>query len=1098
MALLAANAGTQSKIKNAQITQTYNTSPKSVNIGAGASYNLENTKYKLNAAVGVRFRFDRPFSMANSELIHDVKLAGTFYSIIFATVPQIDHSTISIEKYGSILLDNGDANITNSVIKTDGIHNPKGGKPFPTKLLGNVAYTASFTFTEDPDLGRIAFVDSNGNSYEYGLPVKHGVDVSKEIPLPKSVLTFKSEDGAHVKTITVLSGTSLEKLNKKVFADKVLIDKGLVAELESEIEGTDDLDFEMFIDGDPNKPYSYSDITKGDTTIILKEVVGTRYYVNDGSDNAEHFVFVKGNDTNKVPLSIDEIIAKDSGFGPRGKTFKGWYLDKEGTRAATEIDLSVNTKLYAKWEDKRAFNVTYHRNTPGGQKEIDPSTVTVTLYEGEHLAGIMVGPNEDTHLISSAEAGYNLTGKGYYQSAFPRNTWYPWNAIGEYGIVNVLLDNFTKLYRTQAWNTQADGSGTYYRGGHTLTAKDFEATGGNIVLYNQWIELEKLKKKDAVAIADPNRARPEIKLSGEDAPVPGDYETAGGALVVDHSQTLNYYAYLNFDKIRSELVTLWGRINEVTQWYGRMEAYFDARLDFDKNIQILFESTWQVPDMEKLAEYGVVDVRQVEGEPTKWVFTIDKDKLMAEKITGRVGTDGAYDSTGYSFYKASLPVKIIPKYDPNGGADFQKLSFEDFMKPMKLTVYDNEDRGINAYITKESANKIALSDKPIMIVGGDIQMNINGFERQGYQILKYQLKSNAYDEHVKLYPSGKVHARYELVEHDHYDNVIEALKNPVNGNLTDSFEGRARNEKINTEDLNNYSESYDIAVPEYKTDTQNYDLVAIKVQVQETDENGDWKVDEAGNPLITEKVFSDRFYTVKAGSLEEGRKLLAGEFSHSQVITYVLQYAEPTIDIAVTKAWADKDGKHMAAPIDSVTVELYVDGTKADRALELNASNHWSGKFEMLKLKKADGTAYIYTVKEQGIDNNGEIQLGGKWYKATIEGDMPLGFTITNREKKPPIPDKPVEPQKPDKPVEPQKPDKPVGPQKPDKPMEPQKTNKPVEPQKPDQSNTTESTSNQTSPRTGEENHILLYLIFASTAVTLLVVLGIRKKTYTN
>ncbi|MDY3052327.1 MAG: Cna B-type domain-containing protein [Ndongobacter sp.] len=1056
--VLAPGTGAASRIINAAITQE-NSANKN-NFGGGAPYNLVNTTYHFKSPSSTRMRFDKEFTMEGSELIIEASLVKQ-YAVIFAglPVPRINNSTINIVNYGSILLDQGSANVTNSIVNTDGIHTPVGGKPFKTVLFGTVDNTSVFTFTGDPNIGRVSFTDANGNRYEYGLPVKHNADVSKAIPLPKATLTFRSEDGTKSREFTVIDGASLEALSGKVSVDGALIDKGRVAELENEIEaanGGSNIDFSMFVDGDEAKPYQFTERINGDTTIVLKEASGVRYYLNDGSENADSYVFAAKNEGSTAPLSLEEIIAKNALFKVRSKTFLGWYLDKEGTISAGEIDITSKTHLYAKWEAKKAFNVTYYRNMPSGQPAVEPSVVKATLYEGEHLAGVMVDLNAATNLIGPDEAGTLQITKAYYQSEFGgRNTWLPWQVIGDYGIWNIIMDDFSGLYRTQAWNTAPDGSGTYYRGGHTLTAADFEATGGAITLYNQWIELEKLKTADAAAIANPDSARPNILLSGEDAPEPADYESASGALVVDHSQALNYYAYLNYEKIRTELVTLWGRINEVTEWHGSLNAYFDARLDFDKNVQILFESTWQIPDKDQLEAFGVTDVRRADGNPNQWLFTIDKDKLMANVVTQRTGTDEEYDSADYAYYKVSLPVKIIPKYDPNGGADFQKLSFDDFMRPMTLTVYDNYGRGINAYVSKESANKIALSDKPVVIVGGDIQMNINGFERQGLTLLKYQLKSNAFDEHAKLYPSGEVHAKYELVQYDEYSKVLDALKNPSTGSLIDSFRGRAENEKGAPNDPNNYSEKYNIAVPEYQDGVQNYDLVAVRIQVQEYDENGALKRGEDGKPIIAEKIYSDRFYTVQdglAGSLAEGKALLTGEFAHSKITTYVLQYAEPTVDVAVVKSWLDDGGHEMAAPTDAITVELVRDGEATGQTRVLTDEQNWTGKFEMLKSVREDGTACQYTVKEVG-ENALTLEIGNMQFKVRYGGNMQEGYTITNEKVKPMIPEKPVEP---GKPITPEKPSKP------DKPIEPGKTETTV-------------TRSTTLPKTGDDGHTVLY-----------------------
>lgn len=882
-------------VENAKIAQKYTLASK-VNIVWGGPYYMKNVNYNIASASGNRARFETPLYLTDSALhVNIAANPNSGFGIILATDKySIKNSAITTQS-GIILLDKGVLQtVSGSTIKADGIQIAKSPAPHQPDYFGDVTNEKEFTFTQNPNIGYVSFEDDKSNRYEISYPAITP-SASKTIPYPGVILTFQSEDGSKTQKYTLIKGTSLDQLSGIAIVDGAPIDKTKLNAFEASIGA--DIDFEYFVDGDTSKPYTTADQITENTTVVLKAVTdGVRYYLNDGSANHDKYIFVRKNDGQTTPLTLAQVIAKNAMFKQHSKVFKGWTLDPAGNTPAGSIDpnSSATTNLYAKWENKKAFNVTYYRNKPDTTSVANPEVVNVVLYEGDHLAGILVDSNKKIHLINNSESEGNrfitsddVIEKGYYQKEFAP-TYGPWYWLGSYGLSNILSDNYTNLYRTQGWNTASDGSGTYYRGGHTLTAEDFEKTGGNLVLYDQWVELETLKKTHAAAIADPQKARPNIKLSAEQAPAPSDYETASGALVVDHSQTLNYYAYLNFEKLRTELVTLWGRINEVTEWSGTMNAYFDSRLVFDKNIKLLFESTWQVPDMTKLEQYGVTDVQQVPGKPTQWIFTIKKEFLTNNLVSNRQGTDTSYDSSGYKYYKADLPVKIIPKYDPNG-VDFQKLSYEDFMKPMVLTVYDSYGKGINAYITKESANKIALSDKPVIIVGGDIQMNINGFERQGFTLLKYKLKSNAYDEHAKLYPSGIVHAKYEKVNHTDYTNVLEALTNPDTNNFTDSKEGRALNDKL-IGDVNNFAEQYHFAIPNYA----GLDLVAIKLQVQKTDANGNYEVNQDGTPKYTETVYADTFYTNKAGSLAEGKALLQGDFLHSQITTYVLQYAVPT------------------------------------------------------------------------------------------------------------------------------------------------------------------------------------------------------------
>ncbi|MBS6611555.1 MAG: Cna B-type domain-containing protein, partial [Peptoniphilus harei] len=59
----------------------------------------------------------------------------------------------------------------------------------------------------------------------------------------------------------------------------------------------------------------------------------------------------------------------------------------------------------------------------------------------------------------------------------------------------------------------------------------------------------------------------------------------------------------------------------------------------------------------------------------------------------------------------------------------------------------------------------------------------------------------------------------------------------------------------------------------------------------------------------------------------------------------------PKEDIKVEKVWQNKDGKEISAPVDKIEVELYRDGEKTDKKLELNKSNNWSGEFKDLDVQ---------------------------------------------------------------------------------------------------------------------------------------------------
>ena len=85
------------------------------------------------------------------------------------------------------------------------------------------------------------------------------------------------------------------------------------------------------------------------------------------------------------------------------------------------------------------------------------------------------------------------------------------------------------------------------------------------------------------------------------------------------------------------------------------------------------------------------------------------------------------------------------------------------------------------------------------------------------------------------------------------------------------------------------------------------------------------------------------------------------------------------VNVPVAKKWIGPK----AGP---VTVRLLADGADTGKTVTLSDANSWTNTFSGLDKYKADGTAIVYTVKEDDITN----------YTVAITGDAATGFTITN------------------------------------------------------------------------------------------------------
>ena len=127
----------------------------------------------------------------------------------------------------------------------------------------------------------------------------------------------------------------------------------------------------------------------------------------------------------------------------------------------------------------------------------------------------------------------------------------------------------------------------------------------------------------------------------------------------------------------------------------------------------------------------------------------------------------------------------------------------------------------------------------------------------------------------------------------------------------------------------------------------------------------------------------------------------------------------PKEDIKVEKVWQNKDGKEISAPVDKIEVELYRDGEKTDKKLELNKSNNWSGEFKDLDVQASLNAkeAYKYTIKEVGEKDN-KLTIDDSKYQVTYGGTEEKGFKITNKLEETSSPWTPITPSKEDIKVE--------------------------------------------------------------------------------
>ena len=104
--------------------------------------------------------------------------------------------------------------------------------------------------------------------------------------------------------------------------------------------------------------------------------------------------------------------------------------------------------------------------------------------------------------------------------------------------------------------------------------------------------------------------------------------------------------------------------------------------------------------------------------------------------------------------------------------------------------------------------------------------------------------------------------------------------------------------------------------------------------------------------------------------------------------------------VEVEKEWKSEYGLDIAAPVESIQVELYRDGQATGNKMTLSALNDWKVKFEDLKTSETiNSDPYEYTVVELDSEGNAvtdSIKIEEDTYKVEITGNMEEGYTVIN------------------------------------------------------------------------------------------------------
>ena len=250
----------------------------------------------------------------------------------------------------------------------------------------------------------------------------------------------------------------------------------------------------------------------------------------------------------------------------------------------------------------------------------------------------------------------------------------------------------------------------------------------------------------------------------------------------------------------------------------------------------------------------------------------------------------------------------------------------------------------------------------------------------------------------------KTDVKVEKIWQDKYGKEIAAPVDKIEVELYS--DGKSTGEKKELSKENNW-----------KAEFKDLDVV----EKLDSEKAYEYTVKEVGEKDGSITIGDNKYQVTYGGTEEKGFKITNKLEETSSPWTPI---TPPKEDIKVEKIWQGKDGKEISAPEEKIEVELYRDGEKTDKKLELNKSNKWSGEFKDLDVvEKVDSEkAYKYTVKEVGEDK-GETTIGKNKYQVSYDGSMEKGFKVTNKKEVPETPDEPEDPDKPLTPLTPSKTD---------------------------------------------------------------------------
>ncbi|MBQ8892248.1 MAG: Cna B-type domain-containing protein [Bacilli bacterium] len=193
--------------------------------------------------------------------------------------------------------------------------------------------------------------------------------------------------------------------------------------------------------------------------------------------------------------------------------------------------------------------------------------------------------------------------------------------------------------------------------------------------------------------------------------------------------------------------------------------------------------------------------------------------------------------------------------------------------------------------------------------------------------------------------------------------------------------------------VNNYPGTYITATKEWNGTSKEVEVVLYRTVgngeeevvmsnneevTAKLNESNNWTYTFEGLPLRDKDTEEPITYNIKEKELD-GYSTTYTSKDHEIVITNT-----ELTEVSVKKVWDDANNQDGIRP-GYVRINLYANGVKTDKSIDLNVGNTWSHVFTGIP-KYQGGEVIQYTVTEEEVES----------YESEVTGDMTSGYTVTN------------------------------------------------------------------------------------------------------